>query len=434
MNARMDERGQALLVLVSAACIALVAALVLGAVARGLGARGDDQQAADLGALGGARAMRASYDRLFVPALIDGRPNLRHLSREAYLAVARAHALASARLNGARSIEVSFPDADTIAPTRIRVTVSDPVVVEVGGQHRATTVTASAEAALAPGGLAVDQPGQGDYPGPFAFRQGKPMRPDVALAFDRLAAAAARDGVSLLIVSAFRSSAEQARLFAAHPDPKWVAPPGRSLHRLGTELDLGPESAYGWLAARAPDFHFVQRYSWEKWHWGFSINAGTTSVGFGGGDGHGAVPAFVPPQFAAAIAAAAQRWNISAALLAAQLFAESGFNPFAVSPTGAQGIAQFMPGTARAYGLVNPFDTQRAIDAQARLMRDLLRQFGSVPLALAAYNAGPGAVAGCGCVPPYPETQAYVTRILGLLHGAGDAAGWTTGLEIRLVR
>ena len=54
-------------------------------------------------------------------------------------------------------------------------------------------------------------------------------------------------------------------------------------------------------------------------------------------------------------------------------------------------------------------------------MRDLLRQFGSVPLALAAYNAGPGAVAGCGCVPPYPETQAYVARILGLLRGAGDA-------------
>ena len=53
-------------------------------------------------------------------------------------------------------------------------------------------------------------------------------------------------------------------------------------------------------------------------------------------------------------------------------------------------------------------------------MRDLLRQFGSVPLALAAYNAGAGAVARCGCVPPYPETRAYVARILGLLDGAGD--------------
>jgi soluble lytic murein transglycosylase-like protein len=53
-------------------------------------------------------------------------------------------------------------------------------------------------------------------------------------------------------------------------------------------------------------------------------------------------------------------------------------------------------------------DAAASIDAQAHLMRDLLRQFGSVALALAAYNAGPGAVGACGCVPPYPETQAYV--------------------------
>jgi soluble lytic murein transglycosylase-like protein len=61
---------------------------------------------------------------------------------------------------------------------------------------------------------------------------------------------------------------------------------------------------------------------------------------------------------------------------------ESHFNPFARSPAGAQGIAQFMPGTAAAYGLTNPFDADRAIDAQAHLMRDLLRVFASVPLAL----------------------------------------------------
>jgi soluble lytic murein transglycosylase-like protein len=67
-------------------------------------------------------------------------------------------------------------------------------------------------------------------------------------------------------------------------------------------------------------------------------------------------------------------------------------------------------------------------------MRDLLRRFGSVTLALAAYNAGSGAVAACGCVPPYPETQAYVIRILGLLRGAGDSAGVLTGLDVRLVR
>jgi soluble lytic murein transglycosylase-like protein len=67
-------------------------------------------------------------------------------------------------------------------------------------------------------------------------------------------------------------------------------------------------------------------------------------------------------------------------------------------------------------------------------MRDLLRQFGSVPLALAAYNAGPAPVSRCGCVPPFPETQAYVADILGLLNGAGDALGaGVGGLDIRLV-
>jgi soluble lytic murein transglycosylase-like protein len=64
-------------------------------------------------------------------------------------------------------------------------------------------------------------------------------------------------------------------------------------------------------------------------------------------------------------------------------------------------------------------------------MSDLLRQFDSVPLALAAYNAGPAPVAACGCIPDYPETQAYVARILGLLGGAGELVAPT--LEARLV-
>ncbi|HEX4806989.1 MAG TPA: transglycosylase SLT domain-containing protein [Conexibacter sp.] len=430
------ERGQALLLLVAAMCAALVAAFVLGGIARGLGAVGRDQQAADLAALAGARAMRANYERLFEPAFAGRVPNPRHLERAAYLARARAAAFATARANGASRVEVSFPDGDTFAPTRIRVAVADPAVVAVGGRRRSAAVRAAAEAELSPGAaasLGAAGAGAGDYRGPLAYRQGKPMRPDVAVAFDRLAAAAARDGVSLLVVSAFRSDAEQARLFAAHPDPRWVAPPGKSLHRLGTELDLGPASAYRWLAAHAPAFHFVQRYSWEPWHWGYALDAGSASVGYGG-DGRGGLPPFVPARFAAPIAAAAQRWNVSAALLAAQLYAESGFSPFAVSPAGAQGIAQFMPGTARALGLADPFDAAKAIDAQAHLMRDLLRQLGSVPLALAAYNAGPGAVRACGCVPPYPETQAYVARILGLLRGAGDDAGLASGLDVRLVR
>jgi hypothetical protein len=174
---------------------------------------------------------------------------------------------------------------------------------------------------------------------------------------------------------------------------------------------------------------------------GPEADAGGASGGgaSGGDDGaaavsHGAVPGFVPARYAQILSRAAQRWNVSAALLAAQLYAESDFNPFAVSRVGAQGIAQFMPGTAAGLGLDDPFDAERAIDAQAHLMRDLLRQFGSVPLALAAYNAGPAPVAACGCVPPYPQTQGYVARIIGLMSGAGQpVAGTGGGLEVRLV-
>ena len=110
----------------------------------------------------------------------------------------------------------------------------------------------------------------GGYSGPLVYRDGEGMRPDVAAAFDRMSAAARHAGIDLVVVSGFRSDAEQAELFARHPDPRWVAPPGHSLHRCATELDLGPSSAYGWLAANARRFGFVQRYSWEAWHFGFA--------------------------------------------------------------------------------------------------------------------------------------------------------------------
>ena len=431
------ERGAALLLVLGALMCVLAGSLVLGGIARGLGVVGERQRAADLAALAGARAMRDAYPGVFEPPFVDGRPNPAHLERAEYLALGRRIAVETARRNGQRGVDVAFPGAG-LAPVRVRVTVGDPP----GGDSARATLEADvvAEAELVPpGGLPGDLArGAGEYSGPLELRQGKPMRPDVARAFDRMEAAARADGVALIVNSGFRSNAEQAVLFARNPDPRWVAPPGKSLHRLGTELDLGPPSAYGWLAANAKTFHFVQRYSWEPWHYGFTLNAGTASVGFGGARDDGQVSrtlqSFVPERFAAPIARAAQRWSVAGALLAAQLYKESNFNPFARSPAGAQGIAQFMPGTARAYGLDDPFDAARAIDAQAHMMRDLLRQFGSVPLALAAYNAGPGRVQGCGCIPPFPETQAYVADILGLLNGAGDPLGaGAAGLIVRLV-
>jgi D-alanyl-D-alanine carboxypeptidase len=259
-----------LLLLVAAMAAAVVGAVLLGGVAQGIGKGGREQRAADLGALAAARTMHDAYDRLFEPPTVDdGRANPRHLEVGAYERMGREAALGVARANGADDVEVKFPDGDTFAPTRIRVTVRDPATSDAGGHHHEAAIKASAEAELAP--LAQVPTGIGDpgqYNGPFAYRQGKPMRPDVALAFDRLNAAARHDGIALIIVSAWRSNAEQARLFAAHPDPKWVAPPGKSLHRLGTELDLGPSSAYGWLAANAGRFGFIKRYPWEPWHYG----------------------------------------------------------------------------------------------------------------------------------------------------------------------
>ena len=425
------------------AAAVLVGVLVLAAFGQALGGRSRLQRGADLAAVSAARTMRADYPRLFEPAVLpNGAPNPHHLSTAAYIARARSAAIDGGRRNGVRVApwEVDFPGAG-FAPTRVRVRVRGEVRVRVDGpesrRRRRVPVKARAVAELAPAagpGLPAAASG-GGYTGPLAYRQGKPMRPDVARAFDRLAAAAARDGLALLVTSGFRSDAEQARLFAANPNPKWVAPPGRSLHRLGTELDLGPPAAYRWLAANARRFGFIQRYAWEAWHYGYVHNAGSGSVGFGRGTGsdgrRGAAPSFVPPALAPVLARAAQRWNVSAALLAAQLYAESGFNPFAVSPAGAQGIAQFMPGTAQALGLRNPFDPAEAIEAQARLMRDLMRRFASVPLALAAYNAGPAPVARCMCVPAFSETRAYVAKVLGLLGGAGDIAAPI--LEVRLV-
>ena len=424
------RRGQASVLLVGALAAILVGVLVLGAVARGLAREAAAQRAVDLAALAGARTMQEANPRLFEPVAIAGVPNPRHLSRDEYLSLARDAARRTARANGVDDAQVGFPDGGSFAPVRIRVAATALVALARGDERREVAIPVAAEAELAPAtdGLAAG----GGYDGPLAYRQGKPMRPDVALAFDRLERAARAEGVSLLISSGYRSDAEQAMLFRANPDPEWVAPPGTSLHRLGTELDLGPPAAYGWLAANAPRFRFIQRYAHEPWHWGYTLNPRSSpAAATGDGSRQSALPAFVPARFAPMLARAAQRWNVSAALLAAQLYAESNFNPFAQSPAGAQGIAQFMPGTAQAIGLDDPFDPGAAIDAQAHLMRDLLRRFATVPLALAAYNAGPGAVAGCMCVPPYPETRGYVARILGLLGGAGEPSA---GLTVRLVR
>jgi hypothetical protein len=438
---RSDESGQALILALGGALAVLAGALALVVLAGAVTGKGRVQRAADLAAISAARSLRDDLPKLLAPpTLSGGQPNPAHIDKLAYLARARQAAVDAGRANGVdpERLRVVFPDADSFAPVQVRATVFARLAgVTDGPRVEASALAEAAAPSDAGGGMAMAS--GGGYSGPLLYRDSKGMRPDVAAAYDRMELAARADGLDLLVVSGFRSDAEQAALFAAHPDPKWVAPPGQSLHRCATELDLGPETAYAWLAANASRFGFLQRYSWEAWHFGFEAgpppcSAAGNSVS-GGGDAPLAtattLPSFVPAQYRAPLLRSGTRWNVSPALLAAQLMAESGFDPNAGSPAGAQGIAQFMPGTAASYGLANPFDPVAAIDAQAHLMSDLLRQFGSPELALAAYNAGPGAVEPCNCIPPYPETQAYVTRILALLDGAG--ALLLPGFEVRLV-
>jgi Transglycosylase SLT domain/D-alanyl-D-alanine carboxypeptidase len=454
LGGRSGSRGQALPALLGAGLILILATLALAAIGGAATGKGRVQRAADLAALSAVRSMRDDTARLLAPqSLPDGAANPRHLSKPEFLARARYAAIDAARRNEVdpARVRITFPDADSYPPLQARATVVGEIDPErLPGGERLTDrqpirVVASAVAeASAPVSSWTGMPSQasgGGYSGPLVYRDGEGMRPDVAAAYDRMSAAAKHAGLDLLVVSGFRSDAEQARLFAQHPDPRWVAPPGHSLHRCATELDLGPASAYGWLAANAHRFGFLKRYSWEDWHFGFVAGpppcseAGNNLATSGGPDGQTSaesLPSFVPGQFREPLLRSASRWNVSPGLLAAQLMAESGFNPRAVSPAGALGIAQFMPATARSYGLRDPFDPVAAIDAQAHLMSDLLHQFHSVPLALAAYNAGPGAVAACHCVPPYPETRAYVARILALAGGAGVLLA--PPLEVRLVQ
>lgn len=115
--------------------------------------------------------------------------------------------------------------------------------------------------------------------------------------------------------------------------------------------------------------------------------------------------------FSSQIEAAAEAGGIDPELLHAVVQAESAYNPRAVSPKGALGLAQLMPSTARMYGVSDALEPANNLRAGARHLRDLIDHFGDVRLALSAYNAGAGAVRKYGGMPPYAETQAYVPKV-----------------------
>ncbi|WP_305784868.1 transglycosylase SLT domain-containing protein [Symbioplanes lichenis] len=116
---------------------------------------------------------------------------------------------------------------------------------------------------------------------------------------------------------------------------------------------------------------------------------------------------------------AGAKYGVSPKLLAAVAKVESGYNPQAVSKAGAQGLMQLMPATARGLGVDNSFDPQQAINGAAKLLSSHLKEFKSLPLALAAYNAGGGNVHKYGGIPPFSETQAYVPKVQKALKALG---------------
>jgi soluble lytic murein transglycosylase-like protein len=118
--------------------------------------------------------------------------------------------------------------------------------------------------------------------------------------------------------------------------------------------------------------------------------------------------------FKGLIESAARRHGVDPALLAALVKQESNFNPNARSGVGAKGLTQLMDATARGLGVTDSFDPAQSLEGGARFLGGLLKQFnGNESLALAAYNAGPGAVQKFGGIPPYEETQRYVPKVLG---------------------
>ena len=124
------------------------------------------------------------------------------------------------------------------------------------------------------------------------------------------------------------------------------------------------------------------------------------------------------PQLEALIHKYAQIYGVDPSLVRAVMRHESGFKTTAVSPKGAQGLMQLMPGTAALMGVKNPFDPEQNIAGGVGYLRHCLDRFQhNVPLAVAAYNAGPESVARCGAIPPYQETQVFVNNVMGAYAG-----------------
>lgn len=290
------------------------------------------------------------------------------------------------------------------------------------------------------------------------------MQSSFAAQLHQLMSAVNQAGGSMTIASGYRDNAQQQQLYnnaVSRYGPaqaaNWAAPPGQSNHEKGLAADIHGDARSMNLAHKlAPQFGLAFPLTNEAWHvqpadLGYHDNQGGPSAvtnngqdtamsrmsaiinALSGGSGGtlGDPSSYADPTnqttssgdmnssslgssaYDAMFSSAAQKYGLNPALLKAVAKQESGYNPNARSGAGAQGIMQFMPGTAKSMG-VNPMDPASAIDGAARMLSGLKKQFGSTQLALAAYNAGAGAVEKYGGIPPFAETQNYVRNIMGM--------------------